>query len=282
MALMTRKGHWLGGLPSKPNPNELGFPSHLIVRSGEFPVRAFVKGPLGPVKNQGNQGSCTGHGSTSEGERLYRKGGRYPIFSPAFHYYIEREIEGTLAQGDCGAQVDTSLVVAENGGHGFCPEENMPYSDADYSTPPSVAALTAALKYPGGSHHSIGNVIANIKSCILSDYTGVIGFSVYSSFDDDKTAETGVIPYPNLEVEQLEGGHEEHGFIGYDDTIQCPNSPHPGAVLFQNSWGTGWGIAPPEPTLSTQRGFNWLSYDYLMNPRLVSDLRIQHLGGPWK
>src|SRR5579872_309815 len=182
MAIITKKGHGLGAIPSKPNPKELGFPSHLIVRTGEFPIRAFVTGALGPTKNQKAQGSCTGHGGTSQGERLYRRyRGTSPIFAPAFHYYIERQNEGTLDQGDCGAQVDSSLVVAENGGKGFCPEELMPYNDADCSTPPSPAALAEALKYPGGSHHSIGNIIANIKSCILSDYTGVIGISVYDS-----------------------------------------------------------------------------------------------------
>jgi len=282
MAIKTSKGHYLGAFASKPNPNELGFPSHLIVRTGEFPVRAFVKGPLGPTKDQGQQGSCTAHGSTSEGERLYRRGGRFPIFSPAFHYYIERQLEGTLAQGDCGAQVDTSLVVAQNGGYGFCPLEQMPYSDSDYSTSPSAQALAAALKYPGGSHHSIGNNIANIKSCILSDYTGVIGIAIYSSFEDESVASSGLVPYPNLSVEQLEGGHETHALIGFDDTIQCPNAPHSGAVLCQNSWGTNWGIAPPDPSLSTQRGFYWLSYDFLMNPMLTSDVRMQHLGNPWE
>jgi C1A family cysteine protease len=281
MALFTRKGHGLGAFPSKPNPDHLGFPSHLIVRTGAFPVRAFVTGALGTTKNQANQGSCTGHGSTSQGERLYRRyKGVSPTFAPAFHYYIERELEGTLSQGDCGAQVSTSLEVAENGGHGFCPEDQMPYNPADCSTPPSAAALAAALQNPGGSWHSIGNNIANIKSCILSDYTGVIGISVYESFEDSLVEGSGLIPLPNLEVEQLEGGHEMHSIIGFDDTIQCPNAK-PGSVLTQNSWGDEWGIAPPETSLSTQRGFCWIPYDYLMNPVLTSDVRMQHLFGPW-
>ena len=281
MALRTRKGHWLGAFPSKRNPAELGFPAHIVRQAAPFPVRAFISGPVGPTKNQGNQGSCTGHGSTSEGERLYRKVHQTaPIFSPAFHYYLERKEEGTLAQGDCGAQVVTSLQIAENGGYGFCPAADMPYSDTDWTTAPSPAALAAAALNPGGSYHNIGNVIANIKACILSDYSGVIGISIYESFENDEAEASGLIPYPNLEVEQLEGGHETHSLVGYDDTIQCPNSPNPGAVLGQNSWGP-WGIVPPETTLSTDRGFYWLSYDFLMNPNLTSDIRMSHLGKPW-
>jgi C1A family cysteine protease len=281
MAMMTRKGHGLGAFASTPNPNYLGFPSHLIVRTGEFPVRAFITGALGPTKDQGNQGSCTGHGSTSQGERLYRKfKGQSPIFAPAFHYYIERKIEKTLGQGDCGAQVATSLQVAQNGANGFCLESLMPYNAADYSTAPTPQALASALQNPGGSWHSIGNDIANIKSCILSDYSAVIGISVYDSFEDDAVETSGLIPLPNLGVESLQGGHETHALIGFDDEIKCPNA-NPGAVLVQNSWGPSWGIAPPEPSLSKSRGFAWISYSYLMDPNLTSDCRMQHLGKSW-
>lgn len=282
MAIVTSKGHFLGAHPSKPNPNDLGFPAHLVRLVGPPPPRAFVTGTLGPTKDQGQQGSCTAHGATSEGERLYR---RYktqnPIFSPAFHYYLEREDEGTLNQGDCGAQVVTSLQIAQNGGRGFCPESVMPYNDADFSTAPNDGAIAAALKNPGGSYHSLGNSIANLKACILSDYTAVIGISVYESFEDDAVATSGLIPYPNVEVEQIEGGHEMHCAIGYDDTIVCPGTKMRGAVLGQNSWGAGWGIAPPVATLSKQRGFYWIPYAYLQNPAMTSDVRMQHLGKPW-
>lgn len=279
MAVKTKKGHWLGALPTKPNPNLLGFPVHLIVRSGEFPVRATLTGTLGPVKNQGNQGSCTAHAATSEGERLYRRWkGEEFTFAPAFHYYIERQIEGTLTQGDCGAQVATSLQVAENGGQGFCPESDMPYNDADYSTSPSDAATAAAALNPGGSYHSLGNNIANIKSCILSDYSCVIGISVYDSFEDSHVELSGMIPLPNVEAETLQGGHEMHSAIGYDDTIRCPNTTMPGAVLTQNSWGDQWGTTCP---IAVGRGFCWLPYEYIMSPLLTSDVRMQHLGKPW-
>jgi hypothetical protein len=289
MSLVTPNGHGLGAKPSPRNPKFLGFPAHLFApRTGTPPPRFFVTGALGPVKNQGQQGSCTAHGATSQGERLYRRfKNQAPIFAPAFHYYIERQIEGTLAQGDVGAQVSTSLIVGENpvpaqpGGNGFCPETLMPYNDADCSTPPSPTALSSALKSPGGSWHSLGNDIDNIKSCILSDYTGVIGISVYDSFEADPNLTSGLIPYPNVNVENCLGGHETHSMLGYDDTIQCPSSPNPGAVLSQNSWGPLWGIAPPVTSLSTTKGFYWISYDYLLNPNLTSDVRMQHLGKAW-
>lgn len=288
MGLKTKLGRWLGASASPKDPSFLGFPSHIVMRSGDFPVRYFVTGVLGPVKNQSQQGSCTAHASTSQGERLYRRfKGQSPTFAPAFHYYLERQIEGTLSQGDCGAQVSTSLIVSENpvlgqpGGNGYCPETLMPYTDADCSTAPSPTALASALKSPGGSWHSVGNNIANIKSCIMSDYTGVIGINVYDSFEGDQQDASGIIPYPNVNVESLQGGHEMHSLIGFDDTIQCPNAPHLGAVLTQNSWGTDYGVQCPVSRLSTTRGFIWMPYDYLIDANLTTDVRMQHLGKAW-
>jgi C1A family cysteine protease len=276
-----------GALPSIPNPNDNGFPAHLMkVQMATFPVRAALTGTVGQIKNQGNQGSCTAHGSTSMGERLYRRWkNQSPIFSPAYIYYFERLKEGTLYQGDCGAQVVTSLSVPDMnptaGGFGWCPLADMPYVDTDFSTVPNAAQIAAAKAFPGGSYHTIGNIIANIKNCILSDYSGVIGISVYDSFEDDKTASSGLIPYPNVNAENLQGGHEMHSLLAYDDTIQCPNAPNPGAVLTMNSWDVTWGIKCPIPSLSLEGGFCWIPYSYLMDTNLCSDVRMQHLGRAW-
>lgn len=278
----SRAGRRYGAFPSPPLASDYGFPAHLARVAGPFPVRAQLSGAIGPVKNQGSQGSCTGHGSTSLGERLYRRWkGATPIFSPAYTYYAERQLEGTLADGDCGANVVSSVIVADPnaaGGSGWCPLAYMPYDDTVCNLAPNPTQIAAAKEFPGGAYHSIGNNIANIKSCILSDYSFVIGLSVFESFEDDSTAASGLIPYPNVEQEQLVGGHEMHSGIAYDDTIQCPGSPNPGAVLTQNSWGTQWGTTAPQ---SGERGFAWISYDYLMDKTLMSDVRLAHLGKPW-
>lgn len=279
MGIVTLHGHWLGSSLPKPDPRYYGFPSHLIVRAGEQPPRFVLTGTIGLVKNQLRQGSCTAHAATSEGERLYRRWKSVePTFSPAFHYYVERGIDGTLAEGDCGSSVPTSLMVARNGGNGFCPEALMPYNDADCSTAPSQEAMDAAAQNPGGSYHSIGNNIANIKSCIISDYSFVLGIAVYDSFENSHVELSGLVPLPNTGVESLQGFHEVHAGIVYDDTIKCPNTSMPGAVLCQNSWGDQWGTTCP---IASGRGFFWLPYEFLMNPNLTTDVRMQHLGKPW-
>lgn len=282
---VSKLGRVYAAFSSKPNAKDLGFPAHLIVRSGEFPARAMLTGAIGPVKDQGASGSCTGHGSSSMGERLYRYVKNLtPIFDPLYTYYLERQTEGTLDQGDCGAQVVTSLSVPDcnpgGGGFGWCPKaDNSTVVDPTLvNVAPTPLQIQQAKQFPGGAYHNLGNVIANIKSCVISNYSFVIGIAVYQSFEDDNTTNTGLVPYPNLDAEQALGGHELHCGLLYDDTIQCPNSPNPGAVLCQNSWGTGWGTTCP---IGGQRGFCWLSYDYILNPILTSDVRMGHLGRAW-
>jgi C1A family cysteine protease len=163
---------------------------------------------------------------------------------------------------------------------GWCPLADMPYTPGNISTVPTAAQIASAKVFPGGAFHSIGNNIANMKSCILSDYSFVIGISVFDSFESDGAAATGLIPFPNVNAESLQGGHETHAGLGFDDTIQCPNSPNPGAVFCQNSWGDEWGCAC-RGALGTGRGFYWLSYDYLLNVNITSDIRMGHLGLPW-
>ena len=67
-----------------------------------------------------------------------------------------------------------------------------------------------------------------------------------------QVADTGMVPMPNKETENLEGGHCII-MIGYDNTTK----------LFQcvNSWGTSWGV----------NGIFYLPYDYVIDPELSCD-----------
>lgn len=295
---LSRTGRVFNAMASKPNPNENGFPAHLVRQAAPFPPQGVVGGTLISTRaDQLTVGCCTGEGSTRMGNRLYRTYGPtlkipvraedVPDFDPLFTYYLERQKEGTLEQGDCGAQVVTSLEVADMNpgaaGFGWCPASR-PFDVRNVNVAPTPAQLAAAKLWPGGAFHNLGNSIANIKSSILSKpfgYTGVVGINVYESFEDDTTAASGLIPYPNLEREQQVGGHEMHSYIAYDDTVHCPNSPNPGAVLTENSWGPYWGADPGKFQVAKGRGFCWLSYDYLANPNLASDNRMAHLGRAW-
>ena len=74
----------------------------------------------------------------------------------------------------------------------------------------------------------------------------------------------GNVPMPTA-GEQVAGGHAVC-VIGYDDNHQNLDSSS-GAVLFKNSWGTGWGCqkdgTPSDG--STTGGYGWMSYPYFLD-----------------
>jgi C1A family cysteine protease len=254
----------------------------MIVRSGDWPRQYFIKGKVPPVKNQQTQGSCDAHTSTSIEERLYSfVHGMDVVFSPSYAYWMIRKLEGTLDQGDCGGQITSALIVPDPnapGGTGNCPLSLMPYNPNVWTVAPTQTQIDATKNYPGGSYHNIGPIIANMKSCILSDYPFAIGIAVYDSFEDDSTAASGLIPFPNVDAENLLGYHALHCGIGFDDDKVCPNAPYPGAILLENSWGNQWGTTAPQ---SGERGFAWIPYAFLLNGNLTTDQRMAHLGRPW-
>src|ERR1700693_4644465 len=101
---LSRAGRLYAAFPSPPKAKDNGFPSHLVVRAGDFPVRGALTGTMGPRRNQQQTGMCTGEGSTGMGMRLYRRWkSLFPIFAPEFTYALERMREGTFSQGDTGA-----------------------------------------------------------------------------------------------------------------------------------------------------------------------------------
>jgi C1A family cysteine protease len=82
-----------------------------------------------------------------------------------------------------------------------------------------------------------------------------MGFSVYSSFQTLAVARTGQMPYPNVQTEQLLGGHAV-ALVGYRDSTQ--------QFIARNSWGTGWG----------DRGYFYMPYQVVQNTSMSSDFWI--------
>lgn len=219
---------------------------------------------MGVVLDQGQQGSCTAHAGVADREFLHWKQiaalgqtvapGPEGMFSPAFLYYIERQLDGSLSQGDCGSTGRSSCMALNK--YGCALRGDMPYSDSDYSTSPSDAQLAGALQWPTGQYHFSPNV-DDIKSIIASGYNSRIGFTVYESFEN--IGKDGI--WTPDTSEQVMGGHEVLA-IGYDDTVNG------GSFLVRNSWGASWGAA----------GNFYLRYVDAANPDILMDACIQHLG----
>jgi hypothetical protein len=212
----------------------------------------------GPIKDQGEEGSCTGHAFSSAREWIARKYEKtLPILSPQF-LYVEELIANGFFPKDEGAMPRTGCQVLTV--TGCCEASLYPYVSGKFTTPTTEQAQNA-LKYKTGAYHRIGT-LPDILSCLSdpSPWPVLVGFVVYESFMSDQVADTGMMPIPNP-GEQQQGGHEVL-CLGYDLTEQL--------ALIQNSWGDGWG----------QRGYFWMPFDVITSPD--TDLWMVHTGGPWK
>src|SRR6185437_14853104 len=105
----SSSGRRYGAFPSSFDSRDLTLPrlSAPIAR----PASTDLSQWLGPVKDQGPLGACTGFGSSGQMEFLYRKyKNESPVFSPLDIYWNERDVEGNV-QDDSGAQIRTACQV---------------------------------------------------------------------------------------------------------------------------------------------------------------------------
>jgi hypothetical protein len=265
---LSPAGRRYGYKKDLPDPRDHGIGRMRLAAPLALPSSASNLPLMGPVLDQGQQGSCTAHAGVADREFLHWKqlqgqgrpdpAGAMGLFSPAFLYYQERVIDGTLDQGDCGSYGRTSCQALNK--YGCATRAQMVYQDADFTTAPTSVQLAEAATWPTGGYHRL-TTVDDMKSVIASGYNFRVGFTVYSSFESDWSV-TGYMPLPTSS-EQPIGGHEVLA-IGYDDAKS--------AFLIRNSWGVSWGLS----------GNFWFPYAAVMNANIFSDGWVQHLGKPWK
>ncbi len=233
---------------------------------GVLPPSVDLSAWLGPVKNQGPLGACTGFAFSGLREFLFRRFTAYEknkdlaasaaIFSPMYLYYQERAIEGDI-NTDGGAQSRTGLQVLA--ATGVCLENSDPYSPIRFEVAPTPQAVTEALNYRIGAYHRVLD-LNTLRSVLASGYVSSLAINVYASFESAEVAQTGIVPMPAT-GEMYLGGHEVLMY-GYDDVAKV--------VKVRNSWGAAWG----------QGGNFLLPYGYFTS-NLVMDMWTAHLGRPW-
>ncbi len=184
-----------------------------------------------------------------------------PNFIPSrlFIYYQERLDQGDVAN-DTGASIRESAKAVAT--YGVPPETDWPYDISKFAEKPPAIAYSDALQTKVTQYLAVSQNLQQMKSCLANGYPIHIGFSVYSSFESQTVAQSGVAPMPDLKNEKLLGGHAVT-VVGYDDAS--------GTWLCRNSWGTGWGMA----------GYFTFPYAYLTNSRLSGDFwTLRKVTGP--
>lgn len=242
----------------------------MITRTKIAQTVVDLRSSCGPIKDQGQEGACTAHAGTEGGEWIYRKYfSKQPIFSPQYTYAKELIYDGDFPQ-DNGSDGTTLCEVTIT--NGFCELSAYPYVAGDILMPTAAQDLNAAQWKIVGAYH--GLVGSGTALSVITDpvpWPVEIGFTVYSSFESDEVANTGIYnPQPG---ESVLGGHETL-IVGCDigtvPTLRPAGCPP--AVLVQNSWGTGWGWKGT--------GFYWAVLGVLDDSQ--TDLKVFHAGKPWK
>lgn len=247
-------------------PDQRDFVFDKLLPSNQLPDQALgLKQFLPPKINQLQVGMCTGCG-TSRGLKTLLNSVNYkwPFTPSALGIYAMTRIEeGTPLTTDSGAEIrDVFQVISSQG---VIPEDSnkewsWPFSASDsrwQEMPPADclkdAALHKVIKYS-----RVDQTEQAIKSVLAQNLPIVIGISVYSSFESNAVAATGMVPMPMF-WEPLLGGHCLF-LYGYGEKAL----DHADGV---NSWGEDWGDG----------GNFHISFKYLCNPKLTSDLWVPEI-----
>lgn len=202
-----------------------------------------------PIYDQGQLGSCTGN-ATAGAIQFARRLEGLPDLVPSrlFLYFNGRALEGTT-KIDAGAEIRDVVKGAIK--PGVCPETEWPYDISQFATQPPPLAYSDATQDHVIRYSVVHQSMTGMKTCLALGFPFIFGFTVYSSFESDEVASTGIVPMPG-QNEQVIGGHAVMA-VGYDDVTQT--------MIVRNSWGTYWG----------DKGYFHMPYAYIRNPNLASD-----------
>lgn len=193
----------------------------------ELPDVVGLSEYLPPVRNQGQQGSCVGHGI---GGIITGKAIQLGVFeeweSPRWIYYGGRYIGGYVNQ-DCGTEPRLALEWCLQ--NGCLPESLWRYEEQFNPMAPEESLFIEAKKRPLLSYTRLVDGIDGILSALADNNLVAIGSPWYSKWDDtDNEGRLRKIYCWN----GIDGGHE-YILYGYNQNIEYLEG--------MNSWGKEWG-----------------------------------------
>jgi C1A family cysteine protease len=212
--IKKRSQKWYGWQPDLPDHRDLLYAA-IAPKVIKLPPKVDLSGGCSPVEDQGRLGSCTANALVGALEFLEKKDDvGFVDLSRLFVYYNERAIEGTVDQ-DSGALIRDGVKSLAK--LGVCAEERWPYkvNHVTFKKKPPVTCYTAAKNHRIKSYHRI-NTLDEMRTCLAEGYPFVFGFTVYSAFESDEVAKSGILHLPKRS-EQVEGGHAVMA-VGYDDS----------------------------------------------------------------
>ena len=243
-----------GWKPDRPDPRDWQGSLTLTEHAVTLPASVSLRAKMPAIYDQGQLGSCTANaiaGALQYQQLVQAETEGKNVPSRLFIYYNERVMEGTVSW-DAGAEIrDGIKSVAKQGAP---PESEWPYRITRFTDKPPAKAYTDALQFRALTYARPIRTSYYLRKALANTHPIVFGFSVYSSFESDEVASNGIVPMPDVENEELLGGHAVVA-IGYKQIS--------GHLYFEvrNSWGADWG----------DNGYFWMPAAYLLDTSLSSD-----------
>jgi C1A family cysteine protease len=216
-------------------------PQSGLVKLLARPKHAYLhEDNLPRVYDQGNIGSCVGHGTEEAFAYAIdyvfsRYDGQKPAdYSRLFQYYNARQQKDQ----DSGAFIRDGIKAAAK--YGICKEELWPYDTAKWAVEPPKAAYDDAANRKAIEYYRI-ETIGDAIDCIAQGFPVVFGTVLFNSFMD--TGSDGIMTMPGPHDSPAGGHCMLH--VGY--------SLKKKAMYTRNSWGWTWG----------HFGHVWMPFDYL-------------------
>ena len=250
--------------PDSPDPRDYRFvPSQMGAVSSTPPLSMDLRPMFPPAFDQGDEGSC-GANSMSAFDCLMFK--TTTPFSRHQIYYCTRILENNVNVDD-GVETRNLFKVMQK--TGAVPEPMWPYVQTNLFMAPPVSVLSVASKNCFARYQRlIGE--DDMVACLSEGFPFVLGINLYSSFEGDALARTGVMSVPDVRRETYVGGHDVL-VVGYDLKFRKssvfkrsgvdPTLVSDHALLIRNSWSAQWGI----------QGHFWMPMSYAVNPSTGGD-----------
>lgn len=245
---MAKKFKKYGWIPDAPDHRDFKFspPRHL---AESLPNQIDLRSQMPSVYNQGDLGSCTANAIGGDIESAMIRQGK-PHYTPSrlFIYYNERVIENSIRE-DAGAQLRNGIKAVVR--WGFSPETDWPYDISQFAKKPPRLVYRNASSNRIQQYARIAQNINDMRACLAGGDGFFFGFSVYSSFESQEVANTGIMPMPRR-MENTLGGHAVLA-VGYDDSRRV--------FIVRNSWGEEWG----------DKGYFYMPYDFIADSNYSDD-----------
>ncbi len=228
-----------GWVPQKPDIRDYQLLERLPdLAIGASPLSVAPLTAAIPIFDQSAIGSCTAFGSGKAFRYIDRLDGSDYDVSELAQYYNSRLLMGQqYVTQDSGATIrDAVKALAQ---FGMARESDWPYTISKFTQQPPQAAYDFGRQHEAVEYVAVSNDVEQVKAAIAAGYPVIIGFTVYSNYQQGLGS--GVWPEP---AGSAVGGHCVL-LDGYD----------PGWWLFPNSWGTGVGV----------QGRFRMSWSYLLN-----------------